>query len=103
MGPSLVDLLEIYFETKDFVIEELTLLKSVFKEHESLLIFSQKLVENIKYLSHSILMSASETCNESDTTDMIINTQAFSDFEGTQYYLLRRKTTLLILLQFKRI
>ena len=64
LWPSLVDLLEIYSETKDFVIEELTLLKSVFKEHESLLIFSQKLVENIKYLSHSILMSAIESCTE---------------------------------------
>ena len=33
-------------------------------------------------------MSASEICNESDTTDMIINTQAFSDFEGTQHTVL---------------
>lgn len=49
LGPSLVDLLESYFETKDSVIEELELLKSaVFREQDCLSTLAKILFENLK-------------------------------------------------------
>ena len=82
LGPSLEDLLESYFETKDFVIEELNLLKSaVFKEHDSLpnLI---KILVNLK--SQSEPNPAKEMCDASTKTDNEENTSYHASYHSTK-------------------
>ena len=77
LGPSLVDLLESYFETKDFVIEELDLLKTTaFREQDSLPTLTKTLLENLK--SQTSLVPEVQK----ETNDVCVNTELSSGFPG---------------------
>ena len=81
MGPSLVNLIENYFETKEYIIEQLELLESVvFREQDDLLNLNKTLVENLKFQTPS---SASQV--QKDTSDASVNTDAFIK-DGCQTY-----------------
>ena len=78
MGPSLVNLIENYFETKENVIEQLELLKSVvFREQDDLQNLNKTLVENLKFQTPLTSRAQKETCDAS------VNTIAFSQ-DGPQ-------------------
>ncbi len=68
LGPSLADLLESYFETKEYVIEELDLLESViFREHDSLPSLTKTLFQNVK--TETVSKPPKETCDISVNTE----------------------------------
>ena len=67
LGPSLVDLLESYFQTKDLVVEELELLKPiVFKEQDSLTTLTQILIGALKSLEKS---PSNNSCSEGSSVN----------------------------------
>lgn len=73
IGPALVDLLEAFFETKDYVIEELESLDSVnYKEHESLSTLIKTLLNALKCrgpASSSVPTKVTQTCDASCNTE----------------------------------
>ena len=71
LGPSLADLLESYFETKDCIIEELDFFQTaVFRAHDSLLTLTKTLIENVKSQSTTISLPSKETCDASVNTEV---------------------------------
>ena len=90
IGPALVDLLEAFFETKDYVIEELESLDSVnYKEHESLSALIKTLLDALKSRvpASSVPTKVTQTCDAScnteapvqkETRDAVTNTDEVS-------------------------
>ena len=77
LGPSFEDLIESYFKTKDFVIEELNLLKTTaFREQDTLLVLTKILLENLK--SQTSLVPEVQK----ETNDACVNTEVSSGFPG---------------------
>ena len=71
LGPSLADLLESYFETKDCIIEELDFFQTaVFRAHDSLLTLTKTLIENVKSQSTTISLPSKEMCDGSVNTEV---------------------------------
>jgi hypothetical protein len=72
MGPSLVNLIENYFETKENIVEQLELLESVvFREQDDLLNLTKTLVENLKFQTPSSSQVQKETSDASVNTDFV--------------------------------
>ena len=81
MGPSLMNLIENYFETKESIVEQLELLESViFREQDDLLNLTKTLVENLKF------QTSSKPQGQRETSDTSVNTEAFSKYGLETYY-----------------
>lgn len=77
LGPTLADLLESYFETKDYIVEELEILESVvFRGDDSLPSLSKTLLEFLKTrISPAPQNILKQTCDATVNTDSTLISQ----------------------------